>query len=40
MTATAFNGWRPHALALQGWYMVCLANTQGMPSAGQSMHLR
>ncbi len=39
LTATAPNGWHPHALALRGWYMVFLVDTHGVPSVGQFMHL-
>jgi hypothetical protein len=39
VTATAPNGWHPHALAPRGWYMVFLVDTQGVPSVGQFMHL-
>ena len=39
LTATAPNGWHPHALAPRGWYMVFLVDQQGVPSVGQFMHL-
>jgi hypothetical protein len=39
LTATAPNGWHPHALAPRGWYMVFLVDHQGVPSVGQFMHL-
>ncbi len=38
-TATAPNGWHPHALAPRGWSMVFLVDTRGVPSMGQFMHL-
>jgi hypothetical protein len=39
LTATAPNGWHPHAIAPRGWYMVFLIDQQGVPSVGQFMHL-
>ena len=39
LTATAPNGWHPHALAPRGWYMVFLIDQQGVPSVGKFMHL-
>ena len=39
LTATAPNGWHPHALAPRGWYMVFLVDQQGVPSVGKFMHL-
>lgn len=39
LTATAPNGWHPHALAPRGWYMVFLVEHGGVPSAGKFMHL-
>lgn len=39
LTATAPDGWHPHALAPRGWYMVFLVDHQGVPSVGQFMHL-
>ena len=39
VTATAPNGWHPHATAPRGWYMVFLVDQEGVPSVGQFMHL-
>lgn len=39
LTATAPNGWHPHALAPRGYYMVFLIDDQGVPSVGQFMYL-
>ena len=39
LTATAPDGWHPHALAPRGWYMVFLIDDRGVPSVGQFMHL-
>lgn len=39
LTAEAPNGWHPHALAPQGWYMVFLIDTAGVPSVGHFIHL-
>jgi hypothetical protein len=39
LSATAPNGWHPHALAPRGWYMVFLIDQDGVPSIGRFMHL-
>ena len=39
VTATAPNGWHPHALAPRGWYMVFLIDQDGVPSVARFMHL-
>jgi hypothetical protein len=39
LTATAPNGWHPHALAPRGWYMVFLIDHHGVPSVGKFMLL-
>ncbi len=39
LTATAPNGWHPHALAPRGWYMVFLVDNQGVPSEAKFIHL-
>lgn len=39
LTATAPNGWHPHAITPRGWYMVFLIDQEGVPSVGQFMHL-
>jgi hypothetical protein len=36
---TAPDGWHPHSLAPQGWYMVFLIDTAGVPSVAHHMHL-
>lgn len=39
LTATAPNGWHPHALAPRGWYMLFLIDHEGVPSVSNFMHL-
>lgn len=39
ITATAPNGWHPHALAPRGWYMLFLIDQAGVPSVSNFMHL-
>lgn len=39
VTATAPNGWHPHALAPRGWYMLFLIDQDGVPSVARFMHL-
>jgi hypothetical protein len=39
VTATAPNGWHPHALSPRGWYMVFLVDNQGVPSEAKFIHL-
>lgn len=39
LSATAPNGWYPHALAPRGWYMLFLINNNGVPSVARFMHL-
>ena len=39
LTAEAPNGWHPHALAPQGWYMLFLIDTDGVPSVAHFIHL-
>lgn len=39
LTATAPNGWHPHALAPRGWYMLFVLNGNGVPSEAQFMRL-
>ena len=39
ITATAPNGWHPHATAPRGHYMVFILNTAGVPSEAKFMQL-
>ncbi len=39
LTAEAPDGWHPHALAPQGWYMLFLVDTAGVPSEAHFIHL-
>ena len=39
LTAQAPDGWHPHALAPQCWYMLFLIDTSGVPSVAHFMHL-
>jgi len=39
ITAVAPNGWHPHSLAQQGWYMLFLIDTAGVPSHAHFVHL-
>ena len=39
LSATAPNGWHPHALAPRGWYMLFIVDQAGVPSVGEFMHL-
>lgn len=39
LSATAPNGWHPHALAPRGWYLLFLVDDTGVPSVGEFMHL-
>jgi hypothetical protein len=39
LNAEAPDGWHPHAIAPQGWYMLFLIDTAGVPSVAHFMHL-
>ncbi len=39
LSATAPNGWHPHALAPRGWYMLFILNGDGVPSTAHFIHL-
>jgi hypothetical protein len=39
LTATAPNGWHPHAIAPRGYYMLFILNSNGVPSEGKFIYL-
>jgi hypothetical protein len=39
LSATAPNGWHPHATAPRGWYMLFILNRKGVPSAASFVRL-
>jgi hypothetical protein len=39
LSATAPDGWHPHALAPRGWYMLFILNANGVPSIAQFVQL-
>ncbi|MBN9560395.1 MAG: DUF1929 domain-containing protein [Alphaproteobacteria bacterium] len=39
VTATAPNGWHPHAIAPRGYYMVFILNADGVPSEAKFIQL-
>jgi hypothetical protein len=39
LSATAPNGWHPHATAPRGWYMLFILNGDGVPSEAKFIQL-